>query len=127
MSPDPDSVLSDVLASQPALLAALDDVRDRARSIVGTALLEPCRQRVAHLLAGSAEVSQPDNAGPAMRACLAFTDHFVRDVASMPDEVADDVVAALGAQGAIDFANALLVEEQRLRLALMWTRLGVAS
>jgi len=60
---------------------------------------------------------------PAQRACLAFTEQFVIDVASMDDATVAGVSAALGTQGLADFANALLVIEQRQRMHLAWQRL----
>ena len=54
--------------------------------------------------------------------CLAFCEQFVIDVANLDDDLAAAVVAQLGEQGFVDFANALLVVEQRQRLRLVWER-----
>ena len=59
------------------------------------------------------------------RACLAFTEQFVIDVASLDDPTANAVVEHLGAEGFGNFVNALLVAEQRQRLRLIWDRLEV--
>jgi hypothetical protein len=61
--------------------------------------------------------------GPTPRACLAFTEQYLIDVASMASALVDDVRSALGDGGLLDFVNALLVVEQRLRLTLAWERL----
>lgn len=59
----------------------------------------------------------------AERVCLAFTEQFVIDVATLDDPTALAVVEALGAQGFADFVSALLVVEQRQRLQLIWQQL----
>jgi hypothetical protein len=63
------------------------------------------------------------------RACLAFTDQFVTDVALLTDEQAQAVADELGGDGLSSFVDALLVIEQRQRLRLVWTRIlpGVAT
>ena len=57
------------------------------------------------------------------RACLAFTEMFVIDVASMDDETVAHVRDHLGDVGLANFVRALLVVEQRIRLRLVWDRL----
>lgn len=57
------------------------------------------------------------------RACLAYTEQFVIDVASMPDHLVDDLKREVGESGLVDFTQALLVIEQRQRLTLTWARL----
>ena len=57
------------------------------------------------------------------RACLAYTEQHVIDVATMDDETVARIVAVLGPDGAADFAHELLVIEQRLRLTMIWDRL----
>ena len=64
-----------------------------------------------------------DRFGDIERACLAFTEQHVIDVASLPDEVAGAVRAHLGDEGLSNFVSALLVVEQRIRLRLAWDRL----
>lgn len=115
------------VAHLPGIAAALDDVRDVARRTVPAELLDPCRALAASLLSGTSPVPVPLDSPAGLTACLAFTEHFVLDVASMPDAVADRLVDALGPQGATDFTQALLVEEQRIRLALAFERLGIGA
>ena len=57
------------------------------------------------------------------RACLAFCEQFVIDVAGMDDELAFAVSDELGLQAFRDFVGALLVVEQRQRLRLTYERL----
>ena len=57
------------------------------------------------------------------RACLAFAEQFVIDVASLSDDQAAAVSDRLGPQGFADFVHGLLVTEQRQRLQLVWGRL----
>jgi alkylhydroperoxidase family enzyme len=61
--------------------------------------------------------------GPKERACLAYCEQFVIDVAGLGDELALAVAEHLGPQGLADFTAALLVLEQRQRLRLAWERL----
>lgn len=57
------------------------------------------------------------------RACLAFAEQWVIDVASLDDATAAAVREQLGDDGLQSFACALLVVEQRIRLRLVWDRL----
>jgi alkylhydroperoxidase family enzyme len=127
------------LADHPELLAALDEVHDAAWSSVPADLLDLCRLRVAMLLGHSATTDADDvdrallaelprwpdspRFSPTERAALAFTEQFVIDVASMSDDLVEAMETHLGAGGALEFTNALLVIEQRQRLALLWSRL----
>ncbi len=106
-------------------------------------LLELCRVRIAILLGCAAEVdartpgsgvgddllaairSWPTDArfDALDRACLAFTEHYVIDVASIDDDTVAAVREHLGDEGVANFVNALLVVEQRIRLRLVWDRL----
>lgn len=61
--------------------------------------------------------------GPIERACLAFTEQFVIDVAGMDDATTNAVRDELGDEGLANFVSALLVVEQRQRLRLTWQRL----
>jgi alkylhydroperoxidase family enzyme len=128
-----------VLAGQPAVLDALSAVHDRAWEAVDPDLLELCRVHIALLLGHHDEAASdyldpmlledlPSWAtsrrfSPAHRACLAFTEQFVIDVSAMSDDLVAAVADALGADGLSNFANALLVVEQRQRLTLAWSRL----
>ncbi len=123
----------------PEILEALDAVHERAWATVDTRRLELCRLRVAGLLGVETEADatlvSPDllEALPQWptsprfdavdRACLAFSEQWVIDVASIPDGCAAAVVEHLGPEGALNFTHALLVVEQRLRLRSMWDTL----
>lgn len=106
-------------------------------------LLELCRVRIAILLGCAAEVDARtpgsgvgDDLLAAIRswptdprfdaldrACLAFTEHYVIDVASIDDDTVAAVSEHLGDEGVANFVNSLLVVEQRIRLRLVWDRL----
>lgn len=106
-------------------------------------LLELCRVRIAILLgcASEAETRTPGSGvpddvvaavrswptdprfDPLDRAGLAFTEHYVIDVASIDDDTVAALRDHLGDDGLSNFVNALLVVEQRIRLCLVWDRL----
>jgi alkylhydroperoxidase family enzyme len=113
---------------------------------VDPVLLELCRVRIAMLLGCEAEVlartpeaiaagldeqslvalsNWPTSElfGERERAVLAFTEHYLLDVASLPDETAVAVRDQLGDAGLQNFVSALLIVEQRIRLRLTWNRL----
>jgi alkylhydroperoxidase family enzyme len=139
-------LLTAVLREAPdvaSLYAALDEA---AWSAVDPVVLELCRLRIATLLgcefeqqrrtetavsAGLDEAKIAELAawptserfGPRDRACLAFCEQFVIDVAGMSDELAVAVVDQLGPHASRNFVAALLVVEQRQRLRLAWERL----
>jgi alkylhydroperoxidase family enzyme len=105
--------------------------------------LELCRLRVAMLLGCAAELRartpaagvddalvsalpawpHDDRFDATDRACLAFAEQWVLDVASLDDATAAAVREQLGDEGLQSFAHALLVVEQRIRLRLVWDRL----
>lgn len=141
-----DEVIAEVLHDQPDVRDALVMAWDEAWKATDPILLELCRLRIAKLLGCEAElmsrIPQAEAAGldesmvdvlsqwptdpsfeGAARACLAFAEQFVIDVASMSDAIADAVRKHLGEQGLVDFTSALLVVEQRQRLRLIWQRL----
>ena len=60
---------------------------------------------------------------PTERACLGYVEQFVFDVASLDDVTSAEVREHLGDQGLVDFANAVLVLEQRQRLRLIWEQI----
>lgn len=116
---------------------------DAAWAATSPRLLELCRVRIATMLGCAVEASAR-TAGtdvpaemldaiadwptdprfePADRACLAFTEHYVIDVASVDDATVAAVREHLGDEGVQSFVSALLVVEQRIRLRLMWDRL----
>ncbi len=138
-------VFTQVLVDLPDVAEHLGAAHDAAWTVVDPVLLELCRLRVAMLLGCAAESvartpaalaggldeatigelsSWPTSSrfGPRERACLAFCEQFVIDVASLDDHVAAAVSDELGVQGLVDFTNALLVIEQRQRLRLVWER-----
>jgi alkylhydroperoxidase family enzyme len=140
------AVLDAALSDRPLIASHLADLERAAWSVVDPALLELCRVRIAMLLGCSAEAqartgvaiacgldesmvadlaSWPTSPrfGPKERACLAYCEQFVIDVAGLGDELALAVAEHLGPQGLADFTAALLVLEQRQRLRLAWERL----
>jgi alkylhydroperoxidase family enzyme len=127
-----------VLADRPDVLEHLSAAHQAALDAVEPRLLELCRRRIGSLLGSEAEEGSglDDQTIAALpqwpsselfseteRVCLAFTEQFVIDVATLDDPTAFAVVEALGAQGFADFASALLVVEQRQRLQLIWQQL----
>jgi alkylhydroperoxidase family enzyme len=125
---------------------SLEALNAAAWSVVDAVLLELCRLRIATLLgceveqrlrtdaalaAGLDEATVAELAawptserfGPRERACLAFCEQFVIDVAGMSDELAFAVSDELGPEGFRNFVSGLLVVEQRQRLRLAWERL----
>lgn len=138
--------MSSVLDRHPDVRDALEEAWRAAWAAVDPLLLELCRLRVAMLLGCAAElgVRTPsavtaglDEAqvtslsqwptsprfGARERACLAFAEQFVIDVAGLDDATAGGVRDELGEQGLVDFVSALLVVEQRQRLRLIWRQL----
>jgi hypothetical protein len=117
-----DALLAAVLGPKPELLTGLTDVHLAARAAVDADILDVCEARIAALL-GMDAVEQSGQHTAAQHACLAFTDQFVIDVSAMTDELVAAVADELGADGLVNFVNALLVVEQRLRAQLMFGRL----
>jgi alkylhydroperoxidase family enzyme len=139
-------VFDTVLARHPDVRDALDEAWAAAWQSVDPVVLELCRLRIAMLLGCADELAArtpaavaagldestvavlarwpyDDRFGPRERACLAFTEQFVIDVAGLDDATALAVREELGEDGLADFVRALLVVEQRQRLRLTWTRL----
>jgi alkylhydroperoxidase family enzyme len=128
-----------VLGQHPPVLDALTAAHDAAWKAVDTELLELCRVRVAMLLGNDAEAASgqldpsllaalPDWRSSSLftdpqQACLAFTEQFVIDVASLTDAQAQAVATELGGDGVSNFVSALLVIEQRQRIRLAWSRI----
>lgn len=137
------AIVDRVLAPCPDVADLLGRSHERAWHVVDQRLLELCRLRVASLLGNPSALAERTAGAPiddatagalerwweaacfdaTDRACLAFTEQFVFDVASLTDELAAAVVEHLGEAGAVDFTRALLVIEQRQRLQLAWERL----
>jgi len=119
------AVLGDRTRVISALDAALRATDTPANAKVANGRLH-CLHRVADLL--GAELQMPISLSildPAEAACMAFTEQWVVDVASMPESLLADLTGHLGDAGVMDFVQALLVEEQRIRLDLGWQRLGL--
>lgn len=126
-----------------AQLIVADEAAWAAMPAMSLRLLELCRVRIASMLGCDAELrSRTGGTGIAGvmldaiaawptdprfddtdRACLAFTEMFVIDVASMEDDMVAAVRDRLGDEGLICFVRALLIVEQRIRLRLVWDRL----
>lgn len=127
--------------------ADMATAHDAAWAATSPRLLELCRVRIATMLGCEVEASArtADSDAPAElldaigawptdhrfeaadRACLAFTEHYVIDVASVDDATVAAVRDHLGDDGVQSFVSALLVVEQRIRLRLMWDRLFAAG
>ncbi len=136
-----EALLRHTLERQPALLAALTDVHQAAWAATDGELLDLCQMRMAMLLGLQLEAANLDaeliaslrnwstsrRFSSVQRACLAFTEQFVIDVASITDDHVAAVAVELGDDGLVNFVNALLVVEQRQRMHLMWNRLESAS
>ena len=132
---DTASAIATHLAHAPDVAADLAAAHAAAYAAVPAELLDICRLRIAQLLGCEWELDQPDvvadlagwptsvRFGPAERACLALTEQWLIDVASVTDEQIGDVREHLGEPLTVNFANALLVVEQRQRLALAWHQL----
>jgi len=141
-------VIATVLARHREVADELTAANEAAWAATDPVLLELCRVRIAMLLgceaeqglrtpaalaagldeAAVAELAQWPTSGrfgPRERACLAFCEQFVIDVATISDEQARAVSDALGPEHLADFVSALLVVEQRQRLRLAWAALGL--
>lgn len=116
-----------VLADTPEVLARLEAAHAAAWAAVDPHVLGLCQRRIASLLGFVDEDMEPWDPSRALdateAACVAYTEQHVIDVAAMDDATVAAVADALGAPGLVDFANALLVVEQRIRLHLLWTTL----
>lgn len=122
------AVLATHLAERPDVLEQLDLAHDAAWNSVDTRLLQLCQQRIRELLGSSSELQVHDwysspNYSATEKACLAFTEQYIVDVANLDDTTVRTVGEHLGDQGLADFVSSLLVVEQRERIALAWTRL----
>jgi len=133
--------LADILANTPDVFESLTATHAAATDAIPTRLYELCRLRVAALLGTPDELATSEldaatvEALPSWpthdafdatdRACLAFTEQFIIDVASMPDDLAEAVADRLGGDGFANFVHALLALEQRQRLRLIWDQLDI--
>jgi alkylhydroperoxidase family enzyme len=142
---DTAEVIARVLPAGTPLGEVADEMvlaNEAAWSSVDATLLDVCRLRIAMLLGCKAEQSTTHNthridaigAWPTDprfdaqdRSALAFTEHYLFDVASLDDETANELKAHLGDNGLQNFVAALLIVEQRIRLRLVWDRLGIVN
>ena len=120
-----DATIEHHLAANPDVLEQLNLARDAAWSTVDNRTLGLCEQRIREILgvAESVELANwysDDNLSDSEKACLAFTEEYMIDVANLSDEAAAKVRELLGDQAMVDFVSALLVVEQRQRIALTW-------
>jgi alkylhydroperoxidase family enzyme len=147
--PTTENVLAAVLkrrSEHREVHAALVTCCSAAWNGVETRLLSLCRERVAQMLGCPSETTVAASAEQRLlasdigdlgswrqstrfddreRVCLAFTEQFVFDVASLDDSTVHRVSEALGHEGLLAFVSALLVVEQRIRLRLVWEQLGL--
>lgn len=142
-----DAVIARVLADRPDVVADLRAAHDAAWACVDPAVLELTRLRIAMLLGNEAELAARtpgagvDEAtiaelslwptsprfGARERVCLTYLEQHLIDVAGLTDAQAADVAEHLGPEGLVNYANAVLVLEQRQRLRLAWARLFAAD
>lgn len=138
-----DDVIRRVLAAQPDVVADLVAANEAVWQTVDPALAEVTRLRIAMMLGNDAELAvrtpgtgvedltldevsawpSSPRFGARERACLTYLEQHLIDVANVSDEQAAAVLEHLGPQGLADYANAVLVLEQRQRLCLAWERL----
>ena len=121
-----DAILERHLAAHPDVLEQLDLARDAAWQTVDQRLLGLCEQRIREILGTADETILADwysstDLSPTEKACIAFTEEYMIDVASLTDDTAARVREHLGDQATADFVSALLVVEQRQRITLTWT------
>jgi hypothetical protein len=106
-----------------AFLHLLDGVWDGR---VDPGLLERCRLRVCELVGASPEAGRHPSApaiapdGPAVDACLAFTEMWVIDPHAMTDELASAVRVHLDDAAAAAFTIGLATIEAQARADLAW-------
>jgi alkylhydroperoxidase family enzyme len=125
---DVPAVLATHLADHPDVLEQLGLAHDAAWKSVDTRLLQLCQQRIRELLGSADQLTVHDwysspHYTDTEKACLAFTEQYIVDVANLDDTTVRTVGSHLGDQGLADFVSALLVVEQRERIALAWTHL----
>jgi len=137
-----DTFFREVLDDRISVANQLEEIHGLAWEVMDSALLDLCRLRVAMLLNcdSDLEVSNSDLASEKIvslsewsssslfseseKACLRFSEEFIVDVSSIPDSSAFDVREHLGEEGFVNFVNALLVVEQRMRLQIVWRKIG---
>ena len=131
----------EVLGERAGVKKELANIHDLAWDVVDKELLSMCKLRVAMILGCDEEVESakqyldPSKADAITqwstsniftdreKSCLRFSEEFIIDVSSIPDDSASAVNEYLGEEGFVTFVNALLVVEQRIRLLLVWSKL----
>ena len=137
-----DAFFREVLDDRTSVASQLEEIHGLAWEVIDSALLDLCRLRVAMLLhcdselevsnsdldsekiASLSEWSSSSLFNESEKACLRFTEEFIVDVSSIPDSSAFAVRECLGEEGFVNFVNALLVVEQRMRLQIVWRKIG---
>ena len=136
-----DAFFREVLDDRTSVANQLEEIHGLAWEVMDSALLDLCRLRVAMLLHcdSELEVSNSDLDSEKIaslsvwsssslfseceKSCLRFTEEFIVDVSQIPDSSAFAVRDHLGEEGFVNFVNALLVIEQRIRLQLVWMKI----
>ena len=142
MKSSTDAFFREVLDDRTSVASQLEEIHGLAWEVMDSALLDLCRFRVAMLLhcdselkisnsdldsekiASLSEWSSSSLFSKSEKACLRFTEEFIIDVSSIPDSSAFAVRECLGEEGFVNFVNALLVVEQRIRLQIVWRKIG---
>jgi hypothetical protein len=105
------------LATVSDVLTHVDAAHRGATGTVDADLLTQCERRVCELLGVTSEPADVGDSA-AIAACITFVDGYMLDVAGLDDDTVTAVRDHLGDQGLADFVAALLVVEQRYRIAL---------
>tara|TARA_B100000686_G_C16604613_1_gene870495 strand:- start:652 stop:1095 length:444 start_codon:yes stop_codon:yes gene_type:complete len=132
---------NEILGNRTRVAKELTNIHDLAWEVTNKEILGLCKLRIAMILGCDSEVdaaNQHLNSAKLTdlsqwptshqfndleKSCLRFTEEFIIDVAGIPDESAFDVQGYLGDGGFVNFVNALLVIEQRIRLLIVWKKL----
>tara|TARA_B100001094_G_scaffold291927_1_gene310679 strand:- start:18 stop:461 length:444 start_codon:yes stop_codon:yes gene_type:complete len=130
-----------VLGDRTRVAKELADIHDLAWEVTNKEILGLCKLRIAMILGCDSEVdamSPPLNSlkvsdlsqwptsnqfSDLEKSCLRFSEEFTIDVASIPDDSAFAIRNHLGDEGFVNFVNALLVIEQRMRLLIVWQKM----
>ena len=130
-----------VLGDRTNVAKELANIHDLAWEVTNKEILGLCKLRIAMILGCDSEVdvmSQQLNSlkvsdisrwptssqfSDLEKSCLRFAEEFIIDVASIPDTSAFAIRDDLGDEGFVNFVNALLVIEQRMRLLIVWQKM----
>tara|TARA_B110000014_G_C20071406_1_gene558805 strand:+ start:456 stop:899 length:444 start_codon:yes stop_codon:yes gene_type:complete len=141
MDSSTDVFFREVLGDRARVADQLAKIHVLAWEVVDPALLDLCRLRMAMLLGCESELeishsdldsekveslsqwSSSNSFNECEKSCLRFTEEFIVDVSSIPDSSAFAVRDHLGEEGFVNFVNALLVVEQRIRLQVVWRKI----